>query len=139
MIPFVTIPAANDGYIFPLGRQGECDLIYGREPLVEILVDESDAHVLTLNHFIHRAARMNPATRSSSTSVNAVPLGRHKPSLKIPSDTDPPLTLQPLKTGCRCIGFHSGRDSMFSFSSASRISSLVEPNRAGSTRMQVSQ
>jgi hypothetical protein len=86
----------------------------------------------------------------------AVPEGRHKPRAKRPSEMDLRLrrataclpvstphsalrTRHSLNTGCKCIGFQMGRDSMFSASRASRTWSGVEPNSAGSIRITVSQ
>ena len=53
-------------------------------------------------------------TRARSSSVRADPLGRHRPCPKRCSATAPPTRRAPAKTGCRCIGFHTGRASMFS-------------------------
>ncbi len=39
----------------------------------------------------------------------------------------------PGRPACRCIGFHRGRDSMFSSSNAGRIASRPAPNACGST------
>ena len=70
---------------------------------------------------------------------SAEPLGRQSPRSKSDADTSPPTIGAPAKNGCRCIGFQSGRASMSSASSASRIVSRSVPASSGSTRMQVSQ
>jgi len=82
---------------------------------------------------------MIPTTLSRSLSVIEVPLGMHKPLSKISSDTDPPTARHFENTGCMCMGFQIGRDSMFSFSRARRTCSRVAPKSLGSMRMQVSQ
>jgi len=65
------------------------------------------------------SARLTAAqTRSRSASVKADPLGRQSPFSNSRPDTLPPRTRQSLNTGCRCIGFQSGRASMFSASRA---------------------
>ena len=51
----------------------------------------------------------------------------------------PPRARQWAKTGCKCSGFQTGRDSMLCASSASRTSSRVAPKRSGSIVMHVSQ
>ena len=51
----------------------------------------------------------------------------------------PPTTRRSAKTGWRWSGFHVGRDSMSSASSARRIVSRSAPNRSGSIGMHVSQ
>jgi hypothetical protein len=79
------------------------------------------------------------ATHCLSVGVRFEPLGRHNPSPKRASQTWPPTRGQSRKTGWRCIGFQSGRDSMFSASRARRTSSRVAPKRAGSITIQVSQ
>ena len=71
--------------------------------------------------------------------VSAEPLGRHSPRSNRRAETSPPYIGAAAKTGCRCIGFQSGRASMSSASSASRICSRSAPNASGSTVMHVSQ
>ena len=68
---------------------------------------------------------MISVTRWRSVGVIVVPDGKQRPLAKSSSATEPPTVSQPLKTGWRCMGFHSGRDSMFSASRARRTSSLV--------------
>lgn len=78
-------------------------------------------------------------TLTKSSSVIFDPEVRHNPVLKSFSLT--PLTYagQSSNTGCICIGFHRGRDSMFSFSMARRRSMGVKPVFEESMRMVVSQ
>jgi len=71
---------------------------------------------------------MTSTARSLSPSLIAAPDGRHSPARNSASATPPPTASQPWKIGCRCIGFHSGRDSIFLSSNAKRISSHVAPN-----------
>ena len=67
-------------------------------------------------------------TLERSSSLILDPLGRQRPCSKSCSETAPPTIRQPLKTGCRCMGFQTGRDSMFCASRARRMSSRVAPN-----------
>ena len=85
------------------------------------------------------ASRTIAITRSWSSWLSAEPAGRQSPRAKSRAETSPPKARCEAKTGCRCIGFQSGRASMSSASSASRIASRSAPNASGSTRMQVSQ
>src|SRR5690606_26982279 len=83
--------------------------------------------------------RMTHTTRSRSSSVRFEPEGRQRPFSKSCSATLPPTTGCSAKTGCRCMGFHTGLDSILASSRASRTSSRVAPNSLGSIWMQVSQ
>ncbi len=69
------------------------------------------------------ALRIASVTRARSSSLMAVPEGRQRPSRNHTSATVPPTTSQPAKAGCMCIGFQSGRASMFSASGARRSAS----------------
>src|SRR5699024_9198991 len=60
---------------------------------------------------------------SNSSSVNFVSDGRQTPFSNNRSATSPPTTSYSSKNGCKCIGFHTGLDSMLSASKAS-ISSV---------------
>src|SRR5699024_892716 len=60
---------------------------------------------------------------SNSSSVIFVSDGKHTPFTNNCSATSPPTTSYSSKNGCKCIGFHTGLDSMFSASKAS-ISSV---------------
>ena len=55
---------------------------------------------------------MAVSTRSSCALLSADPLGSVSPVAKSDSDIRPPCIVRPRWTGWRCIGFHSGRDSM---------------------------
>jgi hypothetical protein len=101
-----------------------------------------------------RQRRIIAMTRSRSDSVMAVPEGRHKPRLNKSSATSPPTVLarylafsvhrvpcavypSTSKTGCICIGFHTGRASIFSASRASLTCSRSAPNSCGEIRITV--
>src|SRR5699024_3098361 len=58
-------------------------------------------------------------TRSKSSSDIFESLGKQIPFSNNSSETSPPIESYWEKTGCRCIGFHTGRDSIFSSSRAS--------------------
>ena len=91
-----------------------------------------------------------------SEGVMAVPEGRHRPRLKRSSATFPPITrhlywglpvlgfwdsmdgIWVFKTGCMCMGFQTGRDSMFSASKAKRTDSRSAPNCSGVISITVS-
>src|SRR5699024_5454544 len=61
-------------------------------------------------------------TLSKSSSVIFESDGKHRPFSNSFSATSKPTYSYFSKNGCRCFGFHSGRDSIFSFSNASIIS-----------------
>src|SRR5690625_4768762 len=61
-------------------------------------------------------------TLDKSVSVIFVSEGRQTPFLNNCSAMLPPTKSYSSKYGCICIGFHTGRDSIFSFSNASIIS-----------------
>ena len=82
---------------------------------------------------------MTLTTRPRSSSVSWVPEGKHNPPSKRPSLTLPPRTRHPLNTGCMCMGFQIGRDSIFSLSRASRTASRSTPNSSGLIKITVSQ
>src|SRR5690606_15886127 len=88
----------------------------------------------TLNSLLSTSSILR---RPSSSMFD--PLGRHSPFSN--SFSDVPLTKagHPAKTGCRCIGFQRGRDSIFAPSKARRSFSRSVPATAGSITMQVSQ
>ena len=67
------------------------------------------------------------ATRSTSASVRADPLGRHSPSRKTASATAPPRIGDAANTGWRCSGFHAGRASMSWVSRCAHTAAGVVP------------
>src|SRR6187549_1558248 len=64
---------------------------------------------------------------SNSSSLRLDPLGKHNPVLNNSSDTPLVYDGASANTGCKCIGFHNGLDSIFSPSSFFLISSRVIP------------
>src|SRR5699024_155206 len=60
---------------------------------------------------------------SNSSSVIFVSDGKHTPFTNNCSATSPPTTSYSSKNGCKCIGFHTGLDSMF-LASKESISSV---------------
>jgi hypothetical protein len=80
-------------------------------------------------------------TRSRSSEAMAVPEGRHRPRVNRSWLTLPPTFRQGWvvwNTGCICMGFHTGRDSMLSASRARRTDSLSAPNCSGVMRITLS-
>ena len=59
-----------------------------------------------------------------SSIVIFVPDGKHNPLLNKSSETPFTYELHSLNTGCKCIGFQSGRASILSFSRCKRNCSL---------------
>jgi hypothetical protein len=73
-----------------------------------------------------------------SSSVRFEPDGKQSPLINVSNSIAIIRIFR--KTGCKCIGFHSGRDSMFDFSSFNRTISLVIPTVfAGSIKIALNQ
>ena len=64
---------------------------------------------------------------SKSSLVRFDPEGRHNPFLNNHSEVPLTKEIASENTGCRCIGFHRGRDSILSSSRANRIVSRDIP------------
>ena len=99
-------------------------------------------HLLTTGATFYRDnssdRRTTSTTRPRSPSERFEPDGRQSPRSNRLSATPPPTRSNPANTGCRCIGFQTGRASMFCSASASRTASRSAPNFAGSMVMAVS-
>lgn len=67
-----------------------------------------------------RQPRTTSTTLARSASVKLEPEGRHSHCSNNSAATPPPTLSQPAKTGCKCMGFQTGRASIFSASRARR-------------------
>ena len=112
-----------------LNRDGERPLqTLGKEPQCGNALSHGPSPPAAPARGAHRSSTAS-MTRACSDAVKAEPLGRQSPCSKSRRPTSPPRTWHERKTGCRCIGFQTGRDSMFRDSRCRRISSRVVPSR----------